>query len=197
MPSASQPSRAQPRVAEQPQAAAQVDTICFGWSHAKLRVAGFVLLAVAAPAAAGFTLPVPFLAWLCLAWLTGVALLSQRLSRRACDDSVVLRVDQRGILDRRLMPRYLKWQEIEAICPVDTDRNHTVDVRLRWPKSTLGETRWSVRIGAFCQVGYGVPAVTISLLLLDGSVSNMVDAIAQHRPDLLHETNRPARLAAD
>jgi hypothetical protein len=160
-------------------------------------VAGFVLLAVAVPAAAGFALPVPFVKWLCLAWLAGVAILMQQLGRRACDDSIVLRVDPCGILDRRLMSRHIKWQEIEAICPVDADRNHTVDIRLRWPKSTLGETRWPVRIGAFCQSGYGVPAVTISLLLLDGSVSKMVEAIAQYRPDLLHVTNRPAPLAAD
>jgi hypothetical protein len=196
MPSASRPIPAQPRLVERPQLAAQVGTTSFGWSRSKIRVAGFVLLAVAVPAAAGFALPVPSVQWLCLGWLACVAFLAHGLSRRACQDSVVLRVDQHGILDRRLMPRHIKWQEIEAICPVDTERNHTVDIRLHWPKSTLGETRLSVRIGAFCQLGYGIPAVTISLLLLDGSVSEMVEAIAQHRPDLLHPTNRPAPLAA-
>lgn len=195
MPSASQPVPAQPRIVERPPSSAQAGTTSFGWSHSKIRVAGFVLLAVAAPAAAGFVLPVPFVKWLCLAWLAGVAFHMQRLSRRARDDSIVLQVDQCGILDRRLMSKHIKWQEIESVCPVDTDRSHTVDIRLRWPKSTLGETRLSVRIGAFCQSGYGVPAITISLLLLDGSVSKMVDAIAQHRPDLLHDMNRPARLA--
>jgi len=196
MPSASQPVPAQSRLVERSQPAALAGTTSFGWSHRKIQVACFVLLAVAAPAAAGFTLPVPFVKWLCLGWLACVAVLMQRLSQRAHDDSVVLRVDQRGILDRRLMPRCIEWQEIEAICPIDADRNHTVDIRLRWPKNTLGETRWPVRIGAFCQLGYGVPAVTISLLLLDGSVSKMVDAIARHRPDLLHAKNRPAPRAA-
>jgi hypothetical protein len=61
---------------------------------------------------------------------------------------------------------------------------------------TLGETRWPVRIGAYCQIGYGVPAVTISMLLLEGNVSEMLDAVAQYRPDLLHNTNRRTPLSA-
>ena len=64
------------------------------------------------------------------------------------------------------MPRRIEWQEIDLIYPVNTDRNHTVDIKLRWPKATLAGTRWLVRIGALCQMGYGVPAVTISMLLL-------------------------------
>jgi hypothetical protein len=148
------------------------------------------------PAVAGFAVPVAFVKWLCLAWLAGAALVMQGLSGRAYDDSVVLRVDQRGILDRRLMWRHIKWQEIEAICPVDTDRGHAVDIKLRWPKTTLGHTRWPVRIGAYCQIGYGVPAVTISMLLLDGSVSDLLNAVAQYRPDLLHYSNRRALHAA-
>jgi hypothetical protein len=119
-----------------------------------------------------------------------------RLSRRAHDDSVVLSVDNRGILDRRLMSGHIEWQEIGAIWPVNIDRNHTVDVELRWPKTTLRHTRWSVRVGAYCQVGYGVPAITISMHLLDGSVSDLLDAIAQFRPDLLDYTNRRAVAAA-
>ena len=93
------------------------------------------------------------------------------------------------------MARHIEWQEIEAIWSVDTDRSHTVDIKLRWPKITLTETRWPVRIGAYCQIGYGVPAVTISMLLLDGNASEMLDAVAQYRPDLLHYTNRRAPLS--
>ena len=40
-----------------------------------------------------------------------------------------------------------------------------------------------------CQVGCGVPAVTINMVLLEGNVSEMLDAIARYRPDLLHCTN--------
>ena len=131
----------------------------------------------------------PFVQWLCLAWLIGVALLMRRLDQRAGTDAVVLAVDPRGIFDRRLMERHIAWQEIEAICPVNTDRSHVVDIVLRWPRITLDKTRWSVRIGAYCQVGCGVPAVTINMVLLEGNVSEMLDAIARYRPDLLHCTN--------
>lgn len=161
------------------------DGTCFRWSQAKIRIAGLVLLGAAAPAVAGLFLSVPFLTWPCLAWLLGVAVLMHGLSRRASDDSVVLSVDERGVLDRRLMPRHIAWQEIATICPVESDRNQVVDMGLRWPRTTLREARWKVRLGAYCQMGYGVPAVTISMLLLEGNVSELLDAMAEYRPDLI------------
>lgn len=168
----------------------QLGGTAFRWSPAKIRIASFILLAAAAPAAAGFLVPVLFVKWLCVAWLAGVAYLMHGLGRRASAESVVLSVDQRGILDRRLMPKPMAWQEIEGLCPVDVDRNHVVDITLRWPKTTLAGTRWPVRVGAYCQMAYGVPAVSISMLLLDGTVRDVLDAVARYRPDLLHCTNR-------
>jgi hypothetical protein len=180
-------------VVEEPQAISPACGPSFVWSRAKIRTAGRLLLGAATPTVFGFTSTSPSLQWLCLVWLLGVALLLHGLSRRAGDDTVVLSVDERGILDRRLMARHIEWREIEAICPVDTSRSHTVDIRLRWPKTTLQQARWLVRIGAHCQTGYGVPAVTISTLLLESNVSELLDAIAEYRPDLLHTTNRAAQ----
>jgi len=162
----------------------------FTWSRAKMRVAAWTLVGAAAPAAAGIHVPV--LRWVCLAWLAGVAWLMHGLSRRAADESVVLLVDRRGILDRRLLPTPIRWQEIEAICPVDPGRARVVDINLRWPRATLAGARWQVRIGARCQTGYGVPAVTISMLLLEGSVRDLLAAVARHRADLLPRADRGA-----
>src|SRR5262245_31121504 len=183
----------QPVLVEQPRPIASAGTTSFVWSPGKIRVLAVFLLTAAMPAAAGFAASVPAEKWLCLAWAVGVVLLMQGLSRRASSGAVVLSVDQRGIFDRRLMSRRIEWQEIDAICPVNTDRNHTVDIKLRWPKTTLAGTRWWVRIGAPCQIGYGVPAVTISMLLLQGNVSELLDAVAQYRPDLLHHLYRASR----
>ena len=185
---ASQRNSVQLDLVERPQTVDQAHT-SFVWSHAKIRIASLVLAAVATPAAAAFVVPAPFVKWLCLVWLCGIAVLMQGLSRRANDGAVVLSVDRRGILDHRLMSRHIAWQEIKAIWPVNADRNHTIDIELRWPETTLRDTRWSVRVGAYCQMGYGVPAVTISMLLLDGSVSDLLNAIAQYRPDLLDYSN--------
>jgi len=176
--------------AVRPRLPGQTGGTSFTWSLAKIRIACLLLFATATAASAGITVSVPFEQWLCLAWLIGVALLMRRLDQRASTDAVVLSVDPRGIFDRRLMERHIAWQEIEAICPVNPERSHVVDIVLRWPRITLDKTRWSVRIGAYCQVGYGVPAVTINMVLLEGSVSEMLDAIARYRPDLLHCTNR-------
>jgi len=162
----------------------------FSSSLAKLRLASLVILGLVAPAAIGFALAGPVGRWLCLMWLLGVAVLMHGLSRRAAAEGPVLSIDEHGVLDRRLMARTIAWQEIAAICAVDTDRAHVVDLELRWPQVTLAKTQWHIRIGAPCQRGYGVPAVTISMLLLDGAVSDFLDAVALYRPDLLHETNR-------
>jgi|RhiMethySRZTD1v2_1073278.scaffolds.fasta_scaffold1198020_2 hypothetical protein len=183
-----QPKSLQLDLAERPQPVHQVRT-SFVWSHAKIRIASLVLATVATPAAAAFTAPAPFVKWFCLVWLCGIAVLMEGLNRRANDGAVVLSVDRHGILDHRLISRHIAWQEIKTIWPVNADRNHTIDVELRWPETTLRDTRWSVRVGAYCQIGYGVPAVTISMLLLDGSVSDLLNAIAQYRPDLLDYSN--------
>jgi hypothetical protein len=184
-------------VIERQEPKCQGSGICFMWSHAKLRSACFVLLAAATPAVAGFALSAPVVRWLCVMWLAAIAYFMHGLSRRACDHDVVLLVDQRGIFDRRVMPRPIAWQEIAAIHPVDTDRCCVIDIELRWPKITLGKTRWPVRIGAFCQTGYSVPAVSISTLLLDGNVAQLLTAVAQYRPDLLHHSNRKAFVGTD
>ena len=104
------------------------------WSFSKIRIISLVLLGTAAPAIAGFLVSGSFVRWLCVTWLAGVALLMRGLGRRAVADTVVLSVDQRGILDQRLMAKHITWQEIEAICPVDTDRSYVVDIELRWPR---------------------------------------------------------------
>ena len=187
----------QHELVEKPYAVRELRGASFVWSLAKIRIAALILLGAATPGLVGFTLLTPFMQWLCLVWLLGVALLMHGLSRRASDDSVVLSVDQRGILDRRLMARRIEWQEIGAICPVDTNRSHTVDIRLRWPRTALDQTCWLVRIGAHCQIGYGVPAITFSMLLLDGDVSELLEAVAEYRPDLLHYVNRAAQQSVD
>ena len=111
---ASQPKSLQLDLAERPQPVHQART-SFVWSHAKIRIASLVLATVATPAAAAFAAPAPFVKWLCLVWLCGIAVLMQGLSRRVNDGAVVLSVDRRGILDHRLISRHIAWQEIKTI----------------------------------------------------------------------------------
>jgi hypothetical protein len=133
--------------------------------------------------------------WASLAWLALVARTLHALSRHFDIDGDVLTIDEHGILDRRIMDHRIAWQEIAAICETDITRSHVVDIALRWPKDTLAQTRWHVRLGAYCQTGYGIPAVTLNMCLVDGSVADVLDAIAKYRPDLLHHSNRFPRIA--
>jgi hypothetical protein len=164
--------------------------IHFPWSHAKLRRAALILFGCGLPALVGCALSALWLKALCLVWLIALACLLHALERRIRNGAIVLSVDRRGIFDRRLLSRPIGWQEIEGSCRVDIERSHVVDFRLRWPEITLKDTRWALRVGAYCQQAYGVPAISISMLLLEGTACDLLRAVAQYRPDLLHGDNR-------
>jgi hypothetical protein len=161
-------------------------TACFSWSIGKLRYAALLLMIASLPAAIVATMPsVAAVRVLGLAWLFAIARLAHGVARRARSGAGVLMIDQSGILDLRLMPRRIGWHEIEMVFPVNLDRGKVIDLSLRWPDTTLAGTRWLTRIGAILQQAYGVPAITISMLLLDGQVADLLAAIARYRPDLV------------
>jgi len=159
---------------------------CFSWIIAKLRFAALLLVWASLPAAILATVPsVAAVRVLGLAWLFAIARLAHGIARRATSGTGVLMIDQSGILDLRLMPRRIGWHEIEMVFPVNLDRGKVIDLSLRWPDTTLAGTRWLTRIGAILQQAYGVPAITISMLLLDGQVADLLAIIARYRPDLV------------
>jgi len=170
-------------------------TTDFGWNRPRLRSLALASAGTLFPTAMIFATSPAALSWICLAWLVAMARTLYALDARAEEVGDVLSIDERGILDRRIMERRIAWQEIAFVCQTDITRSHVVDIALRCPKSTLGRARWTVRIGACCQTGYGVPAVTLSMLLLEGTVVDVLDAIARYRPDLLHHSNRPTVVA--
>jgi hypothetical protein len=172
------------------QHASATHAISFGWSLAKLRLAALILASLLLPTTVGFALSGPMGRWFFLTGLLGVATLMNGLARRCDPATVVLSIDHRGILDRRLMSRRIAWQEIAWVYPVDVRRSQVIDLVLCRPDVTLRGAPWQVRIGGPCQSGFGVPAITISMLLLDGSAGDALHAIGMHRPDLLHKTNR-------
>jgi hypothetical protein len=157
----------------------------FSWSIEKLRFAAFVLVAAALPAAILAVASTAAVRVLSLAWLFAIARLAHGIARRATSGAAVLMIDQSGILDLRLMPRRIGWHEIQTVFPVHLDRSRVVDLSLRWPNTTLAGTRWLTRLGALLQRAQGVPAITISMLLLDGQVADLLSAIAHYRPDLV------------
>jgi len=160
---------------------------CFSWSIEKLRFAALVLVAASLPAAILALTPSPgAVRVLGLTWLFAIARLAHGIARRATSEEAVLMIDQSGILDLRLMPRRIGWHEIETVFPVNIDRSRVVDLSLRWPDITLASARWLTRLGAIIQQAQGVPAITISMLLLDGQVADLLAAIARYRPDLVH-----------
>lgn len=161
----------------------------FAWSHAKLRCAAWKTLAATAPA-----VPLVFAAntavsALGLAYLALIALRCEVLSRRVRQPSPVLLIGPSGIADMRTGLR-LRWQDVSRIWRINADTARVIDIEVRWPKELLSHTAPTIRLGARCQLASGLPAVSISFSMLDGSVEDILAAIRAVRPDLLHGSNK-------
>jgi hypothetical protein len=78
--------------------------VCFTWSRRKLQIAAVALLMTAVPATVVAIAEFESIAkLLCLTWLLAAAYFAHGIGRRASSRTVVLLVDERGILDLRLM----------------------------------------------------------------------------------------------
>lgn len=107
------------------------------------------------------------------------------VARRSKDDSPVVIIDRCGILDRRLKADPIYWSDIAAIAPCDRQRSHVLDLYIQLPKTRLASASAASRLGAAVQNRTGIPALTVSLLLLDCDLRDFAAAIAEFRPSLL------------
>jgi hypothetical protein len=117
-------------------------------------------------------------------WLGFCAHALCRQLERALDRRPIVRIDARGILDTRILPRPIEWSEIAAFYPINVSRSRVVELELHDPHRTLAEAPRSMRIG----LDWDMPHVCISLLLLDGSVTDVIEAIRRHAPYLVPRT---------
>src|SRR5262245_17804209 len=134
---------------------------------------------------------VPFVtakvAWVQVAgsiWLGLCAHAVWRRLERAAERHPVVTIDDNGILDTRVLPRPIEWWEIEFFYPVDAARSRVVELRLRHPHRTLADAPWHVRLGLDWHREFDLPDVCVSLLLLDATVPDTVEAIRRYAPHL-------------
>ncbi len=116
-------------------------------------------------------------------------LLLERLRRRAEARTCAVIVSAWGIT-WAATGLQLRWQDIARIHPVCSRSAKAIDVELRWPRSFARHESLSVRFGAWCQHALNVPAITLSLWLVEANAETFLSAVRAHRPDLLHHTNR-------
>lgn len=153
--------------------------------------------------AATAVVAVPFItahaAWVQIAgaiWLGLGAHLVWRRLERAAETHPVVRIDDNGILDTRVLSRPIQWWEIEFFYPVDPARSRVVELRLRHPHRILADAPWHVRLGLDWHREFDLPDVCVSLLLLDGTVADTVEAIRRHAPYLAPRLRGDARRPA-
>lgn len=160
-------------------------TYDFYWSRRALCLSGWVL--------ALFTLamlPVVFaeglgVRVLGLLGLAAILRLSLGVASRATFTGPVLSIDMLGITVRRLGARRVHWQEIATFVKADLAHARTIEFFLKWPERQREGRRAGLRFGAWLQQHMGLPAATISLLLIDARAEEVARAITEFRPGLL------------
>lgn len=157
----------------------------FYWSHRRLRRLGIAtaMLAIAsAPAMLSQSTP---LRALCLGWFMMLAAVANGLARRVKSHEPVITIDRLGLRDSRTLERPIYWQDIRTLCRCHPTRSRVVELFLIHPRRITAKQRSWIRFGGWLQRAFGVPAVTISLLLVDASAADIFSAIAIFRPGLI------------
>jgi len=150
-------------------------------------------LAIVVAAAAGLVVPVLILdsaaaQVLGAIWLGLCAHVACRHLERAAERHPVVVIDARGILDTRLLPRPIEWGEIASFYPIDVSRSHVVELRLRNPHRSLADAPCHMRLGLDWFRKLDLPDVCINLVLLDGTVTEVIEAIRCHAPHRVPRT---------
>ena len=118
--------------------------------------------------------------WMFLfAWLMGM------FWRRLRQKDPVITVDALGLLDRRMSREGFLWSEIARVEAFEAESTHWVELAFADPKRSLSKTNWLVRACAPLQRLMGLPRVSISMSLLDGSTNDLLAAIRSFRPELI------------
>ena len=117
--------------------------------------------------------------------------LAHGLACRAISQAPVVTIDVLGITDRRLGTRRIHWQEIAMFVPTDLGRSKAIEFFLVQPARARILGGRSLRLGGWLQRRLGLPAATISLLLLDAKAAEIASAVAEFRPGLLPLGLRP------
>jgi hypothetical protein len=118
-------------------------------------------------------------------WLAGFAWLCRALWLRQRDTSPVVTVDALGLIDRRIMSEGLFWDEIAAIELFETDSMLWVGIEFAGAKQGLEKIGPFTRFFAPLQRLMGLPPVSISMALLDGTAEDLAGAIRAYRPELV------------
>ena len=159
------------------------------WSRRKIRFVGGMLVTAAAAGLPLILATDDGVRIVGLVWIGLLALPLSDLYRRSLERAPVIRIDNQGILDQRILARPIGWWEIASVLPVNSDHGRVVELRLRHPHCTLPERgpvkRWLWAPMDACLHRIGLPDVCLNLLLVDATPTQLLQAIGRHRPDLL------------
>ncbi len=120
-----------------------------------------------------------------LIWIGVFGWLSYSLVDRARRTSPVVTLDAHGLFERRIMHQLLAWEEIAGIETFEAESMTWIDLQLADHRKSMAKMSWLVRFCAPLQHLMGMPRVSISLALLDGTTGDFTAAVRVFRPGLV------------
>jgi hypothetical protein len=162
------------------------------YSERKMRTAALIAIVAAAPAFASMLSGYTTVHLIALAYLLLLLLACAHLRWLSDTRRSAVIVSDWGITIS-VHGLQLRWQDVKRIPEVRTRSAKAIDIELRWPETFSAHSSRAVRFGAWCQCALKLPAITLSLWLVEADAKTFLDAVCQHRPDLLHVNNRPVK----
>lgn len=174
------------------QVASDAASTVIRYSERKMRTAAMVAIVAAAPAFASMLSGYTAVHLIALAYLLLLLLACAHLRWLSDARRSAVIVSDWGITIS-VHGLQLRWQDVKRIAEVRTRSAKAIDIELRWPETFSAHSSRAVRFGAWCQSALKLPAITLSLWLVEANAQTFLDAVRQHRPDLLHVNNRPVK----
>jgi hypothetical protein len=161
----------------------------FGYSRRKLAngMAGAAAFVVTALAVALFAVAAGQPLWAVLPPMTAIAaffgLVAVTYGRRYPQSGPVLTIGDDGILDRRLGPDPVPWDEITRLATVRVWGHDVLELKLTGPERFLAPPALVTRILVPVHRAMGLSPLLVSPAELDASFGDLLHAVRRFRPE--------------
>ena len=137
---------------------------------------GFVAAVVGAPVNPVLAVILIFGAGFFSFWSLSIG--SQLLNRR-----VILRFDAQGVLDQRIGPNVIPWDEIDEIYLFRARSQRFLAVVVADPDKYAAPSHWADKLSLWMNRMIGLPRFSLGLMGLDGSTTQILEAMTAHLPE--------------
>lgn len=159
------------------------DRVSFCWSRGALLATAALMAGIGALGLLMLLQPESMVRAAGLAWFCAFALFAGLLLARLADTKPVVTISAAGIHDRRISEAPIPWHALADVQGFEVENSSFVGLNFHDPRTALAGAKTVQRLFAPLHPLFGLPAVSISMMLLDGGDDDLLAAMAKHRSD--------------